>query len=80
MFTWPAENPALLGSRCNQCGIVGFPAAEVIRRQLATPGISIAIEQLSAKLVHQGRPVEPGIIEAFLASHDLLKKTLDTKQ
>ena len=28
LFTWPSENPALLGSRCNQCGVATFPAAE----------------------------------------------------
>lgn len=28
LFTWPSENPALLGSRCAQCGIAAFPAAQ----------------------------------------------------
>lgn len=42
------------------------------------PGIDM--EQLAAKVAHQGRRVESGIIEAFLRSHDLLKKTSDTKQ
>ncbi|MGK0499362.1 MAG: putative OB-fold protein [Oceanicoccus sp.] len=26
LFTWPAENPALLGSRCQSCGIADFPS------------------------------------------------------
>lgn len=26
LFTWPAEDPRLLGSRCLRCGIVSFPA------------------------------------------------------
>ena len=26
LFTWPAVQPALLGSRCNDCGRVAFPA------------------------------------------------------
>jgi uncharacterized OB-fold protein len=26
LFTWPSENPALLGSRCRDCGRVAFPA------------------------------------------------------
>ena len=26
LFTWPSENPALLGSRCKDCGRVAFPA------------------------------------------------------
>jgi len=25
VFTWPAEEPQLIGSRCAQCGIVTFP-------------------------------------------------------
>ncbi len=28
LFTWPADNPALLGSRCNRCGTATFPVAE----------------------------------------------------
>jgi uncharacterized OB-fold protein len=27
LFAWPAEHPALLGSRCVACGRIGFPAA-----------------------------------------------------
>jgi len=26
LFTWPAEEPQLIGSRCSSCGIVTFPA------------------------------------------------------
>jgi len=26
LFTWPSNDPRLLGSRCNACGIVTFPA------------------------------------------------------
>lgn len=26
LFTWPAERPQLLGSRCTNCGEVAFPA------------------------------------------------------
>jgi len=40
----------------------------------------IGIEQLAAKVAQQGCPVEPAGIEAFLRSHDLLKKTSDTMQ
>ncbi|GMG88390.1 Zn-ribbon domain-containing OB-fold protein [Biformimicrobium ophioploci] len=25
LFTWPSDNPALLGSRCQECGIAEFP-------------------------------------------------------
>ena len=25
IFTWPADNPALLGSRCKECGRAAFP-------------------------------------------------------
>ena len=28
LFTWPSTNPALLGSRCQDCGIAAFPVAE----------------------------------------------------
>jgi uncharacterized OB-fold protein len=28
LFTWPAQEPALLCSRCNNCGIAAFPAAQ----------------------------------------------------
>lgn len=27
LFTWPDDNPALLASRCRQCGVSQFPAA-----------------------------------------------------
>ncbi len=26
LFSWPSDNPRLLGSRCQQCGIVNFPS------------------------------------------------------
>ncbi|MEM7020869.1 MAG: OB-fold domain-containing protein [Pseudomonadota bacterium] len=26
LFTWPSANPQLIGSRCNNCGAVAFPA------------------------------------------------------
>ena len=28
LFTWPADEPQLIGSRCTACGIVTFPAQE----------------------------------------------------
>ncbi len=28
LFTWPAAAPALLGSRCRDCGAVAFPARD----------------------------------------------------
>ncbi len=28
LFTWPAAEPQLIGSRCTACGIVTFPAQE----------------------------------------------------
>jgi uncharacterized protein len=31
LFTWPAERPQLLGSRCNHCGQVAFPAQDSCR-------------------------------------------------
>jgi hypothetical protein len=66
----------------SRAGAIDWPtdaqAVLILVELIKHPGI--AIEQLSAKVAHQGQPVEPGIIEAFLASHDLLKKTSDTKQ
>lgn len=29
LFTWPSEEPRLIGSRCNVCGEVTFPAQKV---------------------------------------------------
>jgi len=26
LFTWPADRPRLIGSRCGACGVVSFPA------------------------------------------------------
>ncbi len=26
LFTWPSNDPRLLGSKCNHCGVVSFPA------------------------------------------------------
>lgn len=31
LFTWPAERPQLLGSRCRQCGEAAFPPQEGCR-------------------------------------------------
>ena len=28
LFSWPSDNPALLGSRCKSCGIATFPIAD----------------------------------------------------
>ncbi|MEH6567729.1 MAG: Zn-ribbon domain-containing OB-fold protein [Halioglobus sp.] len=28
LFSWPSDNPALLGSRCKNCGIATFPVAD----------------------------------------------------
>ncbi len=43
LFTWPAAKPALLGSRCNNCGIVSFPAADAC---MACSGQDVAVEEL----------------------------------
>jgi uncharacterized protein len=26
LFTWPSDEPQLIGSRCNRCGVMTFPA------------------------------------------------------
>jgi uncharacterized OB-fold protein len=46
LFTWPAENPALLCSRCQQCGIATFPAAQSCQ---ACSGVDVAVEELPGR-------------------------------
>lgn len=46
LFTWPSAKPALLGSRCKQCGIASFPAAESC---MACSGQDVAIEELPGR-------------------------------
>ncbi len=36
IFTWPAEEPQLIGSRCTACGIVTFPQQDSCPRCAAT--------------------------------------------
>ncbi|HEV3133107.1 MAG TPA: OB-fold domain-containing protein [Acidimicrobiia bacterium] len=36
IFTWPADEPQLIGSRCTACGIVTFPAQASCPRCAAT--------------------------------------------
>jgi uncharacterized OB-fold protein len=36
IFTWPADAPQLIGSRCTDCGIVTFPAQESCPRCAST--------------------------------------------
>ena len=46
LFTWPSDSPALLASRCRQCGIATFPAAESC---MACSGQDVSIEELPKK-------------------------------
>ena len=46
LFTWPAEKPALLGSRCNHCGIVSFPVAQSC---MACSGQDVSAEELPGR-------------------------------
>lgn len=46
LFTWPAEKPALLGSRCNNCGIVSFPVTDSC---MACSGQDMAVEELPGR-------------------------------
>ena len=32
LFTWPADEPRLIGARCTDCGLVGFPAGPACQR------------------------------------------------
>lgn len=43
LFTWPSDNPALLCSRCKNCGIASFPSAESC---MACSGQEVEIEEL----------------------------------
>jgi uncharacterized OB-fold protein len=36
VFTWPADEPQLIGSRCTQCGIVTFPTQDSCPRCAST--------------------------------------------
>jgi uncharacterized OB-fold protein len=36
IFTWPSEDPQLIGSRCTACGIVTFPAQDSCPRCAST--------------------------------------------
>jgi uncharacterized protein len=36
IFTWPADEPQLIGSRCSACGIVTFPTQESCPRCSST--------------------------------------------
>ena len=43
LFTWPAEQPALLGSRCNDCGVATFPQSSSC---MACSGEDVRVEEL----------------------------------
>lgn len=46
LFTWPAKHPALLGSRCNTCGIASFPVADSC---MACSGQDVSVEPLPGR-------------------------------
>ncbi|MCP5192042.1 MAG: OB-fold domain-containing protein [Pseudomonadales bacterium] len=46
LFTWPAKKPALLGSRCDRCGIASFPAA---RSCMACGSQEVTVEELPSR-------------------------------
>jgi uncharacterized OB-fold protein len=46
LFTWPADKPALLASRCNTCGIASFPVADSC---MACSGTDVAVEELPGR-------------------------------
>ena len=46
LFTWPADKPALLASRCKQCGIAAFPVAESC---MACSGQDVTVEELPSR-------------------------------
>jgi uncharacterized OB-fold protein len=46
LFTWPAANPALLASRCKNCGIASFPVAQSC---MACSGQDVVVEELPGR-------------------------------
>jgi uncharacterized OB-fold protein len=46
LFSWPADNPALLASRCKHCGIAAFPVAESC---MACSGQDVTVEELPSR-------------------------------
>ena len=32
LFTWPSDQPRLIGARCEACGLIGFPAGPACER------------------------------------------------
>lgn len=46
LFSWPAANPALLCSRCQDCGIAAFPPAQSC---MACSGQNVEVEELPGR-------------------------------
>jgi uncharacterized OB-fold protein len=46
LFTWPAAKPALLASRCKDCGIASFPVAQSCA---ACSGQNVKVEELPTR-------------------------------
>jgi uncharacterized OB-fold protein len=46
LFTWPSAKPALLASRCKNCGIASFPAAQSC---MACSGQDVEVEELPGR-------------------------------
>ena len=42
LFTWPSDQPRLIGARCKACGLIGFPAGPACERC----GGTAAVEKL----------------------------------
>ena len=46
LFSWPAAHPALLASRCKQCGVASFPVAQSC---MACSGQDVVVEELPGR-------------------------------
>lgn len=46
LFSWPSAQPALLASRCRQCGVASFPAAQSC---MACSSQDVFIEELPGR-------------------------------
>ncbi len=62
IFTWPSENPQLIGTKCDDCGAVTFPAQTRCAR-CSSPKMSELLLPTTGTIVTwtvQGFPPKPG--------------------
>lgn len=80
-FIYLSDRPEICTKQKQRWATTSFPTdaqAVVLLVQLIKHP-EIGVEQLADHVSEQGHSVEPAAIRSFLKSHDLLKKTSDTK-